>query len=140
MTVFVWQSGDIGNPNNWVSQGTTSPGEPGPTDDAILSNGGQVLGSANVGQAEFTGAFVFSGANLQAGGEAVSSGGSITQKNGINAIVSSAHSLDLLGATYTLSGGTLSFAAAADGNGGTLITEELKQAGLQPLLAHPHTG
>jgi hypothetical protein len=33
-----------------------------------------------------------------------------------------------------------SFAAAADGNGGTLITEELKQAGLQPLLAHPHTG
>jgi hypothetical protein len=29
---------------------------------------------------------------------------------------------------------------AASGYGGVLITETLAQAGLQPLLAHPHTG
>ena len=88
--------------------------EPGPSDDAILSNGGLVFGAANVGQTEFTGAFVFSGANLQAGGETLSSGGSIIQKDGINAIVSSGHSLDLIGASYTLSGGTLSGPQAAE--------------------------
>ena len=33
-----------------------------------------------------------------------------------------------------------SFAATADGHGGTLITEALEKAGLQPLLARPHTG
>jgi len=85
MGTFTWLGGDIGNGNNWSSGGSTGT-EPGPNDDAVLANGGHVLGLASVGQAEFTGAFVLSGANLQAGGEALSSGGSITQKDGINAI------------------------------------------------------
>jgi hypothetical protein len=118
MGTFTWLGGDIGNGNNWSSGGSTGT-EPGPNDDAVLANGGHVLGLANVGQAEFTGAFVLSGANLQAGGEALSSGGSITQKDGINAIVSAARSLDLLGATYTLSGGTLSGPQATEFVSGT---------------------
>ena len=118
MGTFTWLGGDIGNGNNWSSGGSTGT-EPGPNDDAVLANGGHVLGLASVGQAEFTGAFVLSGANLQAGGEALSSGGSITQKDGINAIVSAARSLDLLGATYTLSGGTLSGPQATEFVSGT---------------------
>jgi hypothetical protein len=118
MGTFTWLGGDIGNGNNWSSGGSTGT-EPGPNDDAVLANGGHVLGLANVGHAEFTGAFVLSGANLQAGGEALSSGGSITQKDGINAIVSAARSLDLLGATYTLSGGTLSGPQATEFVSGT---------------------
>jgi hypothetical protein len=118
MGTFTWLGGDIGNGNNWSSGGSTGT-EPGPNDDVVLANGGHVLGLANVGQAEFTGAFVLSGANLQAGGEALSSGGSITQKDGINAIVSAARSLDLLGATYTLSGGTLSGPQATEFVSGT---------------------
>jgi hypothetical protein len=118
MGTFTWLGGDIGNGNNWSSGGSTGT-EPGPNDDAVLANGGHVLRLANVGQAEFTGAFVLSGANLQAGGEALSSGGSITQKDGINAIVSAARSLDLLGATYTLSGGTLSGPQATEFVSGT---------------------
>jgi hypothetical protein len=118
MGTFTWLGGDIGNGNNWSSGGSTGT-EPGPNDDAVLANGGHVLGLANVGQAEFTGAFVLSGANLQAGGEALSSGGSITQKDGINAIVSAARSLGLLGATYTLSGGTLSGPQATEFVSGT---------------------
>jgi hypothetical protein len=118
MDIFTWLGGDIGKGNNWTSGGSIGV-EPGPSDDAILSNGGLVFGVANVGQTEFTGAFVFSGANLQAGGETLSSGGSIVQKDGINAIVSSAHSLDLLGANYTLSGGALSGPQAAEFVSGT---------------------
>jgi hypothetical protein len=118
MGTFTWLGGDIGNGNNWSSGGSTGT-EPGPNDDAVLANGGHVLGLASVGQAEFTGAFVLSGANLQAGGEALSSGGSITQKDGINAIVSAARSLGLLGATYTLSGGTLSGPQATEFVSGT---------------------
>ena len=116
MGTFAWLGGDIGNPFHWVSGGSAGT-EPGPTDVAVMSIGGLVVGTANVGQAEFTGAFVFSGANLQAGGETLS--GSIVQKDGINAIVSSGHSLVLSGASYTLSGGTLSAPQAAEFLSGT---------------------
>jgi hypothetical protein len=105
MTIFVWQGGDIGNPNDWVSQGTTSHGEPGPTDTTNFSAGGTVSGAANVEIANFSGAYVFSGANLSAGQETVFSGGSIVQKDGINAIVTASTTLTVAG-SYTPSGGT----------------------------------
>src|SRR5580658_2030664 len=106
MGTFTWLGGDIGNPNDWQSGGSAGT-EPGSTDLAVFPSGGNVSGSANVGVANFTGGFVLSGANLSAGNETVSAGASIVQENGINAIVSSANSLNVLG-SYTLSGGTLS--------------------------------
>jgi hypothetical protein len=118
MGTFSWLGGDIGNAFHWVSGGSAGT-EPGPTDVAGMSIGGLVVGAANVGQAELTGAFVFSGATLMAGGETLSAGGSIVQKDGINAIVSAGHSLVLNGASYTLSGGTLSAPQAAEFLSGT---------------------
>jgi hypothetical protein len=117
LDIFTWLGGNIGNAVNWVSGGSAGT-EPGPNDLAIFSVGGPVGGAANVGQANFEGSYVFSGASLSAGAELIS-GGSIVQKDGINAIVSSAHSLDLIGASYTLSGGTLSGPQAAEFVSGT---------------------
>jgi hypothetical protein len=118
MGTFSWLGGDISNAFHWVSGGSAGT-EPGPTDTAIFSAGGAVTGAANVGTANFSGAYVFSGATLLAGTETLSAGGSIVQKDGINAIVSAGHSLALVGANYTLSGGTLSAPQAAEFLSGT---------------------
>jgi len=118
MGTFSWLGGDISNAFHWVSGGSAGT-EPGPTDTAIFSAGGAVTGAANVGTANFSGAYVFSGATLLAGTETLSAGGSIVQKDGINAIVSAGNSLVLNGASYTLSGGTLSAPQAAEFLSGT---------------------
>ena len=118
MGTFSWLGGDISNAFHWVSGGSAGT-EPGPTDTAIFSAGGAVTGAANVGTANFSGAYVFSGATLLAGTETLSAGGSIVQKDGINAIVSAGNSLVLNGESYTLSGGTLSAPQAAEFLSGT---------------------
>lgn len=122
MGIFTWLGGDIGNANHWLSNGSVGT-EPGPTDTANFSAGGTVSGAANVEIANFSGAYVFSGANLSAGEETVFSGGSIVQKDGINAIVSADTTLDVAG-SYTLSGGTLSGLTSVE-----LIAGPFAQAG-----------
>ena len=113
MGTFTWLGGDIGNGNNWSSGGSTGT-EPGPNDVAVLSIGGLGRWRGECRPGRIHGRFRLFRRQSAGRRRNPVSGGSIVQKDGINAIVSSGHSLVLIGASYTLSGGTLSGPQAAE--------------------------